>query len=248
MNISSNTLFHFTKDIKTLKSILEHNFWSSLSIEENNVLDGAMRKLAIPMVCFCDIPLGNIEKHMNKYGDYAIGLTYKWAKESGINPVWYVNHSSSIRKNIRDIFQINPNCLMSEDDSDHGNRMMYLLCYLKKYSTKTHPIDDSNGKVIHYYDEREWRYVPRLFENRERLYLTGEEDADQERHNQIQELLKQHPLCFQPSDINYIIVRKDSEVLDMKHMLEKIKVDYSVKDKEILVTKILSAQRIKNDF
>ena len=35
MNISSNTLFHFTKDIKTLKSILEHNFWPSLSIEEN---------------------------------------------------------------------------------------------------------------------------------------------------------------------------------------------------------------------
>lgn len=248
MNISSNTLFHFTKDLKALRSILENNFWPMLSVEENNILDGPMRKLAIPMVCFGDIPLGNIEAHMKKYGDYAIGLKYSWAKNSGINPVWYVNHSSSIRKNIRDIYVNNPNYLLADDGSDQGNLMMYLLCYLKKHSTKTHPTDGSIGKVIDYYDEREWRYVPRLFESGERLFLTNEENSNEERHNHIQEILKQHPLCFQPSDINDIIVHKDSEVLDMKHLLEKVKVNYSDKDREILVTKILSAQRIKNDF
>lgn len=248
MNISSNTLFHFTKDIKTLRSILENNFWPMLSVEENNILDGTMRKLSIPLVCFCDIPLGNIEEHMKKYGDYAIGLKYTWAKESRINPVWYVNHSSSIRKNIRDFFANNPNYLLEDDGSEQGNLMMYLLCYLKKYSTKTHPTDGSKEKVIYYYDEREWRYVPKLFEDGERLFLTSEENSNEERHNYIQGILKQHPLCFQPSDINYIIVRKDSEVLNMKHLLEKVKVNYSDKDREILVTKILSAQRIKNDF
>lgn len=247
MNISSNTLFHYTHDMNTLRSILENNFWPSLSLEENNILEDDMRKLAIPMVCFCDIPLGNIEKHMKKYGNYAIGLNYKWARKNGLNPVWYVNHGSNIRRNLRDLYQRVAEDLLADDGSNRGNELMYALCHIKKYSTKQLN-DNGLETIIHYYDEREWRYVPKLFENGERLFLTNAENGDEERHNHVQRILRGHPLCFQPSDINYIIVRKDSELLETKHMLEKVKSAYSNLDREILVTKILSAQRIKNDF
>ena len=70
------------------------------------------------------------------------------------------------------------------------------------------------------------------------MFLTSKENSDRDTHDTITAILHKHPLTFTPSDINYIIVRKDSEV----------KAGYSAEERETLVTKILSAQRIKNDF
>lgn len=39
---------------------------------------------AIPMVCFCDLPLSLIAKHLKEYGCFGIGMTKRW----GIKHVW----------------------------------------------------------------------------------------------------------------------------------------------------------------
>lgn len=74
MVISANTLFHFTKDFSTLLSILKTKFYPRLCKERCLWEKSEDFIFAIPMVCFCDIPLSCISEHAAKYGGYAIGL------------------------------------------------------------------------------------------------------------------------------------------------------------------------------
>lgn len=245
-NISANTLFHFTSSMNYLRSILENNFWPKLCVEHNTFFPTEMERMAIPMVCFCDIPLGNIETHMNKYGNYAIGLSYKWAIKNGLNPVWYLRSKSREGHLLKKFLTNDVDKLLVKDDKKYGNSRMFELFHIKMFSETVGK--SKANKVIRYYDEREWRYVPCLFNGDERLYLYGNEIDDTSRLERINFLLRKSPLYFTPSDVNYIIVRKDSEILDVKHMIEKIKVGYDYSLRELLVTRILSAQRIKNDF
>jgi hypothetical protein len=64
MAISAQTLFHFTKSAEALIGILREEFKPRYCLEDQTVMrhpDGPnMLELAIPMVCFCDIPLSSI--------------------------------------------------------------------------------------------------------------------------------------------------------------------------------------------
>lgn len=88
-NISANTLFHFTSKIENLKSILSTGFYSRYCIENYEEAFENGFELAIPMVCFCDIPISNAKTHSSNYGKYAIGLTKRWGMENGLSPVIY---------------------------------------------------------------------------------------------------------------------------------------------------------------
>ena len=98
--ISTNSLFHFTKKVNNIFSILENDFYPQYCIEEiidciYHVDGGTLdSRLGVPMVCFCDIPLSQINKHTTYYGNYAIGLTKDWAKRNKINPVLYMYPNS----------------------------------------------------------------------------------------------------------------------------------------------------------
>ena len=95
MPISANTLFHFTRDIDTLLSILRSKFYPRLSLEQR-IMSKLDMRLAIPMVCFCDIPLSQITEHTLKYGEYAIGIKKDWAIKQGVSPILYVHDNSLI--------------------------------------------------------------------------------------------------------------------------------------------------------
>jgi hypothetical protein len=89
--ISANTLFHFTSKLDYITNILTNEFTPRYCMEsfgylneENNLLE-----IALPMVCFCDIPLSQIRNHIKNYGGYAIGLLKEWGISNGINPVMY---------------------------------------------------------------------------------------------------------------------------------------------------------------
>jgi hypothetical protein len=63
-------------------------------------------------------------------------------------------------------------------------------------------------------------------------------------------LFKQHfKLGFKSEDIKYIIVEKENEVLEMVKMVEKIKGNYYKEDDvRLLATKIISVERLYDDF
>ena len=80
-NLSSETLFHFT-GFESLRSILENEFIPHWCIEDFYFkTNDVYAKIAIPMVCFCDIPLGNIKEHMDDYGNCGIGMKKSWARK-----------------------------------------------------------------------------------------------------------------------------------------------------------------------
>ena len=77
--ISANTLFHFTKTIDNIRNILTDTFSPRYCLEHLAFMASENIDLAIPMVCFCDIPLSQIIDHVDTYGEYAIGLNKDWA-------------------------------------------------------------------------------------------------------------------------------------------------------------------------
>jgi hypothetical protein len=62
------------------------------------------------------------------------------------------------------------------------------------------------------------------------------------------EKLKNAKLCFKPSDINYIIIKEESERSDLIDQISLIKEKYDENTKRVLLSKIISAEQIHNDF
>lgn len=86
--IHPNTLFHFTDKVNVLKLIIRNGLRFSYCFEEfsNNV------GIAIPMICFCDIPLLRTVDHRHKYGDYMLGVDKNFLRRHlkyVLNPVAY---------------------------------------------------------------------------------------------------------------------------------------------------------------
>lgn len=86
--IHPNTLFHFTKKYSTLKLIVKSGLKFSYCFEEMSKGYG----FAVPMICFCDIPLLRTLNHRHKYGSYMVGFDKNYLKDKmllNINPVQY---------------------------------------------------------------------------------------------------------------------------------------------------------------
>lgn len=246
MNISANTLFHFTKDIKTIINILETKFYPRLCLEDS-VIPQLPFRLAIPMVCFCDIPLSQIVEHTSKYGNYGIGIKKDWAMKQGVTPVLYVHDNSLIPRTV--ISELVELC--KKNAAGKQNVMPKIMRYIdsvnmmKRYSG----YDDRLKREICYYDEREWRYVPPRESDSQFCYLIEEGFKKDHVRYSIDKENEKYGVSFNPDMINYIIVDKEDEVLDIKYKIEKIKgSSFSFDSVQKLTTRILSMERIREDM
>jgi len=148
--LSSSSLFHFTKRKEYLIEILNNGFIPRYTSEYHpcgNI------PVAIQMKCFCDIPLGIVKRHMNRYGKFGVGISKLFAIENHISPVIYVHSNSkpllNYRENIHDFDNF--------DNIDNDN----IFPFFKKYDRiEVRGKKKKKEKYIRYYDEREWRYVP----------------------------------------------------------------------------------------
>lgn len=111
-----------------------------------------------------------------------------------------------------------------------------------------------NGKVLRektFYSEREWRFVPDLWLQ---LFLYDvlpykmmidsslRDQATFELGNQIQ-------LEFEPSDIKYILISNENEILDLLTRIENVKGEkYSHNQLRILTTKIITIDKVLEDM
>ena len=244
MPISANTLFHFTKDFETLLSILKSKFFPRLRLEQQ--LMPQLPRLAVPMVCFCDIPLSHISEHTSKYGRYAIGIRKDWAMGQGVSPVLYVHDHSLIPHTIlSEIIRLS-NEYKAGNSSVAPKMMRYLdtVCMMKRYEA----FDERLNAIVRYYDEREWRYVPPRETDDQLCYLLEEFYQKEELRNKVNAVNENYGVVFNPDVINYIIVDTDQEVMRLKHNIEQIKEGFSYKSVQLLTTRILSMERIEEDM
>lgn len=126
--ISANTLFHFTRTKEILLSILETGFRPAYCIEFGPAIDGRIVECEIAMVCFCDLPISSLDKHINGhkweynrkeekfpgYGKYGLGMSKIWGTEKELNPVTYTTlkshyllRSLAANKRLHDLYWYN---------------------------------------------------------------------------------------------------------------------------------------------
>lgn len=50
------------------------------------------------VVCFCDIPIEDLQLHISKYSPFGVSFAKKFLVQKGANPVFYVANDSQVRK------------------------------------------------------------------------------------------------------------------------------------------------------
>lgn len=236
-NISSHSLFHFTSSFSTLKKILDsqeilasyctEHFWNSY-------------KFAVPMACFCDIPLSQISEHISKYGKFGIGFKSSWETAQSLSSVIYTRSKSNLAKHFgKELYALcDGNTKPSLSDGD-----IYLLTHIKKYQGGfLHGKDECKTfKNVIFYNEREWRYVPSNITLNE-IKIEKEDRKGIEVANNTK-----YSLPFKPCDIRYIIVSDDGIRYDLIEYLDKL-IFVTDRDRAMLKSRILTVPQIIDDF
>jgi hypothetical protein len=249
--LSANTLFHYTKNLDRLESILIKEFYPRFCLEPLAFHPTKPdREVAIPLVSFCDIPLSQIKNHVKLYGNYAIGLSKEWGLKKGITPVIYTHRGSPLPKSIKMMVD---KAKTASEESFWEEHLWTVSVYLKPYEGKLWR-KDKYVDGIRFYDEREWRYVP-TFEQASAAgfdagpVLSKKEFFDANRVEEGNEKLQQCRLGFTPKDIKYLIVKTERELSDFVMRVRQIKeAKYPPEDIEVLVTRIISMEQIEQDF
>jgi hypothetical protein len=121
------------------------------------------------------------------------------------------------------------------------------LMFTKPYSG----IMTRNGRNMRtrFYDEREWRWIPRITNKSVWTHLDIELFNDENFRNEATDLLvANHKLHFQPEDINYLIIRTENEIDDFIRSLEQIKNRFDSSTIKKLTSRIITKEQIMSDF
>lgn len=247
-NISSNTLFHFTGNADNLLGILTNEFRPKFCLEDLRSLSKkrySWLEIAIPMTCFCDLPIYQTRTHLETYGGYGIGLTKEWGQKKGISPVMYFYPDSSLTKHLdKLLFEIADKIPEKKRNSVVNEAFKTLFTFLKPYDGKLWRGSGYLKKRIRFYNEREWRYVPRQAP----LLLKDDFTNSVSRAHSDSRLRHSRVLSFHPDDIKYLIVAREREILPLVHSVRQIKSKYSQDSIDLLCSRIVSSEQILEDF
>lgn len=249
MGISSNSIVHFTNSKKALRGILENNFKIYYCNEEICFKKLKTFKIAVPMVSFCDITLSQVKMHMDKYGNYGIGLTKEWAERKKLNPVLYLAKNSFLANSYIDLveehFKDPKKQLSIPKLCNDSKKLIDSIRYMKNYEN-TLIRGNKIYKNYRFYDEREWRYVLDFNQHPDFFYPWNTENFDKDKANRS---IESYKLTFEPNDIKYIIIKDDSEINEFIHILKSAKGrKFSLDDVEKLTTRIITSKQIREDF
>lgn len=258
--LSPDILIHFTNSLDKLLSILKNNFYPRYCYEEfDYVSKSPTVEGAMPMVCFCDIPLSQVKNHIKTYGHYGLGLKKQWGIRKKLNPVIYFNKDSLLARQLERVFDVHMGFSeirgnLQESELTHlenlGEICLEIPRYAKPYSGELFRDGRLFKRNVRFYDEREWRYVPPIALRGIECYLSKDDFLTPEvleRENRKLEN-KRSILTFNPRDIKFIIIDKESEIIPMLEALRKIKAKYPYEVVEILATRIVTTKQILNDF
>ena len=250
--LSPNTLFHFTPSLDNLLGILRDTFYPRYCYDEFDLVDNDSRRFiedAIPMVCFCDIPLSLLINHITTYGQYGLGMTKEWGLRKGLNPVIYFNKNSHLAKR----FSVLTNSLLWKR-TVAGQAVNEIMGYIKPYEGTLYRNGRDVKKNVRFYDEHEWRYVPDrsiLSDNgietslQRHIYLN--QNALREANHKLE--MEATRLSFNADDIKYIIIKDEDQINIMITRIRDIKGSRYNKDTvDKLVSRIITVRQLKEDF
>lgn len=222
--VSSTTLFNFTDSIDYLIDNLKEGFYCHNTYEKLPITGNGYR---VPMACFCDIPLSLIKEHFDWYGRYGIGIKRTYAREQGVKPVWYVTSENIFVKRLVRKKEIEPYV------------ELHLIPYLKQFFGTQYYQKEERLKRKKFYDEREWRYVPRRSEL-ELFFKVKKEDIPKAEQNGDR-------MELDLNQVEYIIIEKERDFNRILKELVPLCKDKGIRY-ESMVAKVLTARQIERDF
>lgn len=252
MSLYPTTLFHFTTK-QSLYEILETTFKVSYAREKiigptNN------REFAVPMVSFCDLKLSEL-KFFLKYGKFGIGLTKDWANRNGLSPVMYINrHSDLMDKLIGGINGIYTHLGLVDNMAQSTNlniaylNVMNTYRYIKNYEGelwRKGKLEDENYRFA---DEREWRFVPKLDTEGIPPFISISKIRTSQQKSTFNAKVAHIRLTFQPDDIKYLVVEKDTDISELITTLHQVKNRFDEETRNRLASRILTVEQIETDI
>ena len=223
---------------------MKNGFWPKYCLEDINWLDEEGHEyIAYPIVCFCDIPLSRIQEHVGFYGNFGLGLTKEWAESNGLNPITYISPGNNLSNAYNEL-------------NDHANKLDTEDCDLAKITMRylyshTKPIEGSmvvDGSPVRkeFYQESEWRFVPKSSDIEEYLFKKSFDDSGELK--EANDLTKEHcSLKFTPKDIKYIFVKSDTDIPDVINFINTEMDSFPNADLKVLMSRVTSLESISND-
>ena len=234
----TSSLFHFTKDPGVLLRILNTGLIPNYCREDLSYFDRTVN-VGVPMISYV-----NDERILLSLGFLR---AYKSSLDSEVNSRG--GGKTSISINLSDLESLKG--ITAFINRNNANDAVYsLVGYMKRYISKGPDGSDQSN-----YIENEWRYVVTgegidwKWSLEEYMAWRGKGDKPEP-----SEALKAQKLTFNVEDITHIIVKTESEV---HHFVDAILAMKSIggldvmlaeDDRKLLLTKIISQEKIEKDF
>lgn len=278
--INASSLLHFTDSMKAIKGILENGFRFSYCCEKvsetinmNEIHpEGATffrpslninNYIAIPMICFCDIPLTRAKSHSEVYGKFIVGIDKDIALMvygDNLNPVMYCT-SQTICIALNDLSVVKATIDNVEGCHNYRRSLNQLLGNTKPYN------GTFRGEDYCYYNEREWRILmPYDYCDKAQWYWNLSQEDWENKKDEINKLLHTSEYAYRSftTDIDdeesfmqfitHIVVDTEANIPELVEFIlneEQPLFGYPKVSKRIrnfLVSRITSFERIENDY
>lgn len=251
--LQPDTLFHFMEKVEWLIEILESKSMPARYCQEDIrylELQG-IECVAIPMRCFCDIRLHDLQEHVQYYGSCGIAFPKQWGMNNGIQPIHYINPNSMLRKDFSEAFNEtikNQAKRESKVQKKLKNFALHQMMYYKPYSGKSRNRITKKEDEKCFTDECEWRYIANVTPlNYDPLIICDGVNSDY--INRLTESLKKYKhvaLNFEYKDIKYLIVETYEDFVKLSSAIENLGISSTEKLK--LISKIIIWDDSKGDF
>ncbi|NHA43747.1 hypothetical protein C1O31_09805 [Staphylococcus schleiferi] len=255
---NANVFIKCVKEYDWLKDIIVNGYFQYryvteeigyLNLKEYSVNDEGtfIQSITFPMLCFCDIPLNQLNDHNKWYGDYAICMKKSWGIEKKLQPLHYVINTSDYIKMYQNIFN---NIISRQNIEDETFEFIFnSLFYLKhfkgqQYCEKTDKLEE---KI--FMDEQEWRsikFFDQDIETFENFYINEDSGYKKVIYNDALTKLNDNRLEFKCEDIRYLIVKSEEDVIKLIKDINKS--NYNEEEKSILISKISVLDYLREDF
>lgn len=186
-----DTLFHTTKKLDSLFSIIENGFYPSYADE---FIMG--KNVKVLMISFSNVAFLESRSQIN-YGNYSLGFKRQWGVENSLHPVSYTYEESFISNKVNQVLEISrcgsvlgdmfEDLYNKKTEKKFKNEVLdsFNLDYKKldkdtivelqksfleiffKTSTlfpffKNYRVINKNGNYIDAFNDREWRFIPEI--------------------------------------------------------------------------------------
>lgn len=241
---SADTLFHFVEKLEYLLPAIERfALVPRYCTEDVDYLQIGYRKLAYPMLCFCDINLHKMREHIHFYGGdgYGIAFSKKWGISKAIQPIQYINPDSPLRKDFSVAFT---DSLKSNTDDSAQNFLLSQMLFYKPIQGTM----ERNGKSIqkNFTDECEWRFIPDVNGTDYPQVIPENDLFSKIEWNKAMLARERCWLKFESEDIKYIIVKSR---VDFQQLVEVLgKKSLSSIDMMSIISKVIVWDDAKGDF